>query len=316
MVIKLTSEIGGLGIFLLFGLVFGLVVNQASLAGIFKSFSTIFNEQLSITQAMWQRVAMLVPSTGASVDYKWLGNFPMLREWLGDRVIKNLSAFGYEIKNKNFEATVELDRNDVEDDQIGVYRPMIQELSRNAVLHPDTLIYTDLMKNGFAKTGYDGQFFFDTDHPVAGASVANTDGGAGAPWFLIDSKKPLKPLIFQSRRAPEFIPMDNPNDQNVFMRRKFLYGVDYRGNAGYGLWQLAWGSKQALDATRYEAGRSAMMSFKNDDGMPLGVMPDLLVVGPTNEGPAIKLVKNMNDAAGASNPWFGTAEVLVVPWLA
>lgn len=315
MVIKLTSEIGGLGIFLALGLIFGIVVNQAALAGIFKSFSTIFNETLEITKPLWNRVAMMVPSTGSSVDYKWLGAFPMLREWLGDRVVKNLTAFNYVITNKDFEGTVELDRNDVEDDQVGVYRPMIQGLSANAVLHPDSLIFK-LLKDGFATVGYDGQFFFDTDHPVAGASVANTDGGASTPWFLLDVGKPIKPLIYQERKKPQFISKDQLTDENVFMRKKFLYGVDYRGNVGYGLWQLAWGSKQALSTANYELARASMMAFKNDEGVPLNIMPGLLVVPPSLEAAANKLVKTQVDAAGASNPWYNSADVLVVPWLA
>lgn len=296
-------------------MIFGMVVNQAALSGIFKSFSTIFNETLETTKPLWNRVAMMVPSTGSSVDYKWLGAFPMLREWLGDRVVKNLTAFNYVIANKDYEGTVELDRNDVEDDQVGVYRPMIQGLSANAVLHPDQLIFK-LLKDGFATVGYDGQFFFDTDHPVAGASVANTDGGAGTPWFLLDMSKPIKPLIYQERKKPQFVSKDQLTDENVFMRKKFLYGVDYRGNVGYGLWQLAWGSKQTLNTANYEAARSAMMSFKNDEGVPLNIQPGLLVVPPSLEAAANKLVKTQIDAAGASNPWYNSAEVLVVPWLA
>lgn len=306
----------GLNILISISFVVGLVVNQAALAAVYKTFNTIFNEQLNITVPLWKRVAMEVPSTGASVDYKWLGSFPMLREWIGERVIKNLSAFEYNVKNKNFEATIELDRNDVEDDNVGVYRPSIQALGENAVLHPDTLIFSDLLKNGFTKVGYDGQFFFDTDHPVGGVSVANTDGGAGTPWFLLDVGKVIKPLVFQSRRKPEFIAKDNPNDENVFMRRKFLYGVDYRGNAGYALWQLAWGSKQTLNAANYAIARAAMGSFKNDDGVPLNIMPKLLVVPPTLEGAGNALVKAQKDASGADNIWFGTAELMVVPWLA
>jgi phage major head subunit gpT-like protein len=36
--------------------------------------------------------------------------------------------------------------------------------------------------------------------------------------------------------------MDSSTDQNVFMKKQFLYGVDCRDNAGFGLWQMAYGS--------------------------------------------------------------------------
>ncbi|MCC7202038.1 MAG: Mu-like prophage major head subunit gpT family protein [Nitrospirae bacterium] len=188
-----------------------MIVNQQAILAIYKSFNTIFNEALESTKTYRERVAMEVPSTGASVDYKWLGVFPMLREWIGDRQVKNLTAFEYNIKNKDFEGTIEVDRNDIEDDQIGVYRPIIQGLAANAKLHPDYLIF-QLLKAGISQLCYDGQYFFDTDHPVAGASVSNYGGGAGTLWFLLDTSKPIKPLVVQSRRPPAFISKDQLTD--------------------------------------------------------------------------------------------------------
>lgn len=58
-------------------------------------------------------------------------------------------------------------------------------------------------------------------------------------WFLLATSQEVKPLIFQTRKPPEFVALDNPRDDYVFHNRKFLYGVDARFNAGYGLWQMA-----------------------------------------------------------------------------
>jgi phage major head subunit gpT-like protein len=292
-----------------------MIINQANLAGIYRSFNTVFNQAFDQAPSYWQTVAMQVPSEGRSVDYKWLGDSPMLREWVGDRVIRDLSAFRYEIVNKDYEATIEVDRNDIEDDLIGVYTPMIQGLAWAARQHPDTLIFA-LLAAGFSTLCYDGQYFFDSDHSVAGANVSNTGGGAGAGWYLLDLSRPVKPFILQVRKRPELVAMDRPDDENVFMRKKYLYGVDDRKNAGYGLWQLAYGSKQTLDATAYANARTAMMSFKNDEGIPLGITPTHLVVPPSLESAGRLLLKVPNDAAGAGNPWFSTAELIAVPWLA
>jgi phage major head subunit gpT-like protein len=91
--------------------------------------------------------------------------------------------------------------------------------------------------------------------------------------------------------------------------------VDRRDNAGFGLWQFAHASKDTLDATNYGAARAAMMSFKDDEGRPLGIRPTLLVVPPTLESAAREILLNERTAAGATNPWCGTAELLVAPWL-
>jgi len=295
-----------------------MIINQANLTGIYKSFNTIFNQAFDAAPSQWPLVAMEAPSTGRSVDYKWLGDFPMMREWVGDRVIKDLGAFKYEIVNKDYESTVEVDRNDIDDDQIGVYTPMIQGLAQAAKVHPDTLVFA-LLKAGFATPCFDNQYFFDTDHPVNGASVSNFGGGSGTPWYLLDLSRPIKPIILQIRKRPQFVAMDRPEDENAFMRKKFRYGVDDRKNVGYGLWQLAYASKDTLNATTYAPARAAMMSFKRDDGdgnTPLGIMPTHLVVPPTLESAGRAVVEAQFDAAGASNVWYNTAKLVVVPWLA
>ncbi len=292
-----------------------MIVNQANLTGIYKSFSTIFNQAYDAAPSQWPTVAMQVPSEGRSVDYKWLGDFPSLREWVGDRVIKDLSAFKYEIVNKDYEATIEVDRNDIEDDQIGVYAPMIQGLGQASRQHPDLLVFA-LLAAGFDTLCFDGQYFFDTDHPVGDTEVSNYGAGAGTAWYLLDLSRPIKPIVLQIRKRPEFVSMDRPDDENVFMRKKFRYGVDDRKNVGYGLWQLAYGSKQTLDATAYAAARAAMMAFKNEAGAPLGIVPTHLVVPPTLESAGRTLVEAATGANGASNPWFNTAKLVVVPWLA
>jgi phage major head subunit gpT-like protein len=66
--------------------------------------------------------------------------------------------------------------------------------------------------------------------------------GSDDAWFLLCTTKPLKPLIFQERKAPKFDALIDDKDENVFMRKQYLYGVHCRANAGYGFWQMAFGS--------------------------------------------------------------------------
>jgi phage major head subunit gpT-like protein len=295
-----------------------MIINQANMQGIYKSFSTIFKQAFDGVASMYDLIAMTVPSTGRSVDYKWLGEFPQMKEWLGDRVIKDLSAFSYTIANKSFESTIGVDRDDIDDDQIGVYTPMIQGLAQAAKEHPDILVWA-LLAAGFSTLCYDGQYFFDDDHPVNGASVSNDGGGSGNPWFLVDLSRPIKPVILQRRKSPQFVALDKPTDDAAFMRKKFIYGVDDRKNVGFGLWQLAYGSKNTLNLTNYLAGRASMMGLKRDDGngdTPLGIKPTHLIVGGTNESAGKGIIEKQNLAGGESNEWFNSAKLVVVPWLA
>lgn len=292
-----------------------MIINQANLSGIYKSLSTIFNQAFDVAPSQRDLVSMTVPSGGKSVDYKWLGDFPMMQEWLGDRVIKDLSAFHYEIINKSYEATIEVDRDDIADDQIGVYTPMIQGLGQAAKVHPDLLVFA-LLAAGFETLCFDGQYFFDTDHPVGSGTVSNDGAGSGDPWYLMDMSRPIKPIILQIRQRPEFVSQDQPTDENAFMRKKFRYGVDDRKNVGYGLWQIAYGSKDTLNAANYATARAAMMAYTKDDEVTkLGIKPTHLLYGPTNESAARTLLVNERDGAGASNPWYKTVEPVLVTWM-
>ncbi len=293
---------------------FGLIINQASLSAIYKAFSTIFQGAFDGVKPMYERVAIVVPSTVRATTYAWLGAFPKMREWVGERQIKNLSAHEYTITNKDWESTVEVDRNDIMDDAVGVYNPIFAELGRTAAIHPDELVFS-LLASGFAATCYDGQYFFDTDHPVGDGTVSNTGGGGGTAWFLLDTTKAIKPLVFQNRKEIEFVAKDNPTDEQVFMKKKYIYGIDRRDNAGFGLWQLAFGSKDTLNTANYAAAREAMLAFKDDETKPLGITPNLLVVPPSLEKEAREILLAERLASGATNVYKDTAELLVVPWL-
>lgn len=295
-------------------------INSATLDALRVGFKTSFQNGLGQAQPQWSKVATKVTSTTKAEKYGWLGKLPKIREWIGDRLVQNLMEHDYEVKNKSFELTIGVDRDDVEDDTLGIYASLFEEMGMSTAAHPDELVFP-LLKNGFVTPCFDGQNFFDTDHPViqedgSTASVANTDGGAGTPWYLLCTNRPLKPIIYQDRKQFEFVAKDDPKDESVWRKKEFQYGVDGRNNVGFGFWQMAWGSKQALDAVHYETARGAIMGMKGDHGRPLGLMPNLLVVPPSLEGAGKGLLQSQLVNGGESNKWAGTAELLVVPWLA
>ena len=76
-------------------------------------------------------------------------------------------------------------------------------------------------------------------------------------WLLLCTRRPVKPFIFQNRRKPQIVAKDNPGDDNVFFKKEYIYGVDSRCNAGYGLWQLAFGSTGEADMPAAKASSAA-----------------------------------------------------------
>ena len=135
-----------------------MIVNQSALKGIFVGFNTIFNKVFSETETKYEKIATTVPSKTKEENYKWLGKIPSMREWIGDREIQNLSASDYTIKNKDYELTVGVDRNDIEDDTLGIYNPVVSDIAASTKTFPDKLVFK-MLKEGFDNKCYDGQPF-------------------------------------------------------------------------------------------------------------------------------------------------------------
>lgn len=299
------------------------IITPALITSLRTGFSKAFQDALAQTPTDWEKVATRVPSSNASNTYGWLGQYPKLREWVGDRVVKDMAAQGYTIANKLYEGTVGVKRTDIEDDNVGIYTPLFSEMGRAAKAHADELVFR-LLAAGESTLCYDGQNFFDIDHPVypnadgtgTATPVSNLQAGTGPAWYLLDTSRALKPLIFQERTTPGLEAMTATNDEGVFVRDEYRYGIRYRCNAGFGFWQMAYKSKATLDAANFNAAMAAMMNLKADGGRPLGIKPTVLVVPPTLRAAAIEIVKNERLASGASNPNFGAVDLIVSPWVA
>lgn len=297
-----------------------MIITASSLLALQQGFNAAFLQGFGSTAPTWNQVAMRVPSTADIENYGWMKELPGMREWVGQRVIHNLESAGAQLKNKNYEHTIGVDRNHIDDDKLGIYAPMFSMQGEIVARHPDELVW-GLLPTGFAIKGFDGQYYFDSDHvgyTAAGAetSWSNTGGGAGAPWFLMDlSRNFMKPLIFQDRRKAEFVSLNKNTDLNVFMDRQFLFGVDARYVAGFGFHQLAYGSKATLDAAAFVAARLALETQRRPDGSPLPVLASHLVCGPSRRAEAEALLKKEFLAGGENNINYKAVELVVNPWL-
>ena len=300
-----------------------MIVNRAAISALFVNLRASFNNAFDAAPTTWQDIAMMVPSTTSSEDYVWLSKFPRMRRWIGEKFVKSLKAFKYSIVNEKFEVTVEVDRDDIEDDCLGIYKPQAESAGVSSKQLPDELI-GEVVAGAFDNVCFDGQNFCDTDHPVmvdnVETSVSNKgtavlsiatqaaalasfgtaktamislkddegrplnvrpnillvatnledtanalmstdrleDGKvnlykgackvvvspwlAAGQWMLLDTTKPVKPFIYQQRKAPIFVNQTSMDSDNVFMLGKYRFGAEARAAAGYGFWQLCWGS--------------------------------------------------------------------------
>lgn len=277
--------------------------------------------------SMYKRLATTIVSASKTNTYDWLGKFPQMREWVGKRVIKDMAESSYQITNKKYESTLGVDRADIEDDNLGLYSTIAQSMGQEASDFLDRKI-AELLKDGFTATCYDGQNFFDDEHPVypnadgtgTASLVSNiykkTDSDDGTPWFLLSLNRPLKPLIHQQRTGMEMESLTDAKDESVFMEDVYRYGIRYRGNFGYGLWQQAVASKAGLDDSAFEKAYELMQSFKRGRHDSHRVAAVALVVPPSLQSAAEKILKRTTLDNGAGNVNYNKVELIVNPWLA
>ncbi len=144
-------------------------------AGVRAEFMTRYESSVTY----YQDLATRIVSTKPSEKYRWLGSVPRMRQWGTGRLAKGVRAEAYDVENEKYEATIEVDRDEVDDDQTGAIRVRIGELAIRAASHKDFLI-SDLLKNGATSgfNSYDGVSFFNDTH-VSGAS-GNQDNKLGA----------------------------------------------------------------------------------------------------------------------------------------
>ncbi|MGD8501486.1 MAG: Mu-like prophage major head subunit gpT family protein [Phycisphaerales bacterium] len=296
-----------------------MIRNTANLSALFTSYKGNFSRGFGRATPKWPSLATQIPSSTAQNLYGFLGQWPQLREWIGDLHIKDLKANDYTLINKKFESTVSVNEDQIDDDTYGVFAPMFDDMGYASAMHPDSLVFAALAA-GATGLCYDGQAFFDASHPVVvnevESTVSNYDAtGGGNLWCLMDTKRPLKPLIWQTRKPYKFVKLDSANDQNVFMTGDYLYGVRARAVAGYGLWQMAYGSLNTLNSTNVDTYMQAGFALKGDEGHPLNIYYDTLVFGPSNWAAARALVEHQKLANGADNPYYKAFKLVMSHYL-
>lgn len=119
-----------------------------------------------------------VPSNGAYNDYSWLGDLPGVRKWIGNKSLGGLKDFDYTIKNEDWYDGFSIDRNELEDEQIGAINPRVDMLAQSVANWPHELVIS-LIVGGTSGKAYDGQAFFanrsqnDNLLPGSGVTLAN-----------------------------------------------------------------------------------------------------------------------------------------------
>lgn len=171
-----------------------MIVNTGLLTADAKS---LFLNELSVAEQglIYALLSTRIQSSKDSEKYRWLGTVPQMREWGTGRLAKGLRSESYDVENLKYEATLEVSRDELADDQTNQIRVRIQELARRAATHKDKLIASLLDSGATAGfNSYDGVTFFNASH-VSGAS------GTQSNALTFDVATPASPTSAEMKAA-------------------------------------------------------------------------------------------------------------------
>ncbi len=223
-------------------------LTRENLNSLFYSICAAYNRGIGKVWPGYEKFCMPVTSSTAMEKYPMMLLSGAMREWFGERVVNEINGKLITVRNRDFEHTEGVSRNDIEDDQIGFFAPLFEAIGIEAGNLWGRLATEALTSPG---TWADDAAFFGS-RKIGKATINNLVSGA-------------------------------------------------------------------LNVSNYETARARMMDFKAADGKtPLGLVPDLIIVGNALEATAkrifnVSLVSDGTTTVG--NIHENEVEILIDPFL-
>ncbi len=148
------------------------VVNQQVLDDLNRMFIVGFNEAFEAAVDLSDQIATRIPVTGSSASLKGLKAFAKQREWVGPRQHKSLTALALTVEPRKYEDTVDVGRDDIEDDTENQFMPAIQGMADGGkALNPD--LVAQVLQGTHSQLGYDGLVLGSATHAMGGTTYNN-----------------------------------------------------------------------------------------------------------------------------------------------
>lgn len=150
-------------------------INRENMLNFFLEIQQNFTDGLNAKRdnLILGKVAMQVGSIGAQTMHGWLNQIPSVREWVGDRIVKNLQSNKLTVTNRIFEGTIEIPRVDVEDDAHRLYLPTANLLGANSIAFKDELCIEQLLQGTSNKWADDVVIFSAAGRSYDGTNAIN-----------------------------------------------------------------------------------------------------------------------------------------------
>lgn len=147
-----------------------MIVNYQAISGLFQVLNARWQKGKESYSPEWAQIASKETSSTGTEIYTWFSRTPRMRRMIGEKLVKSLRAYKYELTNEDFEATIAVLRKDLEDDTLSGYGTAAQDFGLSGMQLYDELVCGEAVNGVFTNVCFDGQYFVDTDHPLEGSN--------------------------------------------------------------------------------------------------------------------------------------------------
>lgn len=176
-------------------------------------YAQVFNQ--ADAEVVYRRLVTELPVAGRRLEFPYGILTGRMREWLGDRIVNQIQTGNWSQTVRDYEYTLGIKRRDIDDDLIGLYKPVIDQIGMIAAREPDQLLADVLIAGESASQPcYDGKALFATDHPV------NPADGSGS-FSNLRTSRALTPANFEYGQT-EMRRIVGPDGRVLGMRGRLL----------------------------------------------------------------------------------------------
>lgn len=147
----------------------GRLSNQNALDGLFEEFEEVRIEALDQTDSnpAMNAVMMREDTNQKTTTWAWFELFPEMKQWVGERKTTSGEARSFSVETDLYENSIEVDKEDVDDDQLGMYRRQINARTSAYTRKRRSQVF-DILENANTAsdpyTSYDGAALISDNH--------------------------------------------------------------------------------------------------------------------------------------------------------
>lgn len=159
-----------------------MVINKEVIEAVMINLETSFVRALDAAPPTnLSPISMEVGATGKTKRIPMGALLATIKEFVGERVHEHIGAYLESVAVRKFEGTVDVDEDDIEDDELGMYQPTVQSLAEEANLQWEDLVVEAVDTRGW-DTDYplfDGYPLFSASHTWKGGKYTTAQANCG-----------------------------------------------------------------------------------------------------------------------------------------